>query len=212
MNCKVCEHSKRKQIDGLIARGQTDLAVATRFDLPRGSVGRHRRLHLDAVRVPSAEVTPHVPSDALAQLQADLDAHVKVEPHDYRVTAETARAILAHLRTRARVEHGRGIQMLDILAHSKWHALFFGRVMTFLEEKHPAAHDDMARTYLALLVEAITEYEAPKVPVALADLVATLRAEADAAPRGRPRSAVSSALASAESAQERYRRARSGAS
>lgn len=44
--CNVCTHPDRPVIDGLLGSGASQLEIAARYSIGRGSVGRHARNHL----------------------------------------------------------------------------------------------------------------------------------------------------------------------
>jgi hypothetical protein len=208
--CSVCKHTRRRRIDTLLARGQTDREIAAAFGVALGPIGRHRRLHLDAKAREASTAREHEAGssaaiDAVKQLEIDLDAHVSADPHDHRTTAGLARALLAHLRARMRSEIAAGPQLLDVLAFIVSDGLFDDIFEAIAP--HSDAHEAMAMLFAELVLEGAKEYVPPTVPDSLAKLVTLLQGEADAAPAGRARASVSSALASVLSAQGRWRHA-----
>ena len=208
--CAVCKHQRRGEIEASIARGQTDREIGAAFGVSHGTVGRHRRLHVHILarsgarpraRAEAATGAPEGDGREIEQLAADLAEHVAEPEHDYRVASEISRALLAHVRTRARVERAQGPQRLDVITHPSF-ARLVGTLLDGLKA-HAAARADLVAALDKLLGDAEAEYKPRTVSVTLNRLVAVLRREAADAPPGRARSSVSSALASALSAQER---------
>jgi len=73
--CQVCKHPERGRIEVLLAGGASQIAVARKFSLSRGSVHRHWRLHIDDERRSMLIIGP-VERQALAAQVAEESSSV----------------------------------------------------------------------------------------------------------------------------------------
>lgn len=76
MNCAVCEHRDRTDIDVRLAQGETVAILAAMFALPQSALRQHQREHANQVTVQ----VMHQPTTVLLQLERVInDAWVVVE-------------------------------------------------------------------------------------------------------------------------------------
>lgn len=76
MNCTVCEHRDRTDIDVRLAQGETVAILAAMFALPQSALKQHQREHANQVTVQ----VMHQPTTVLLQLERVInDAWVVVE-------------------------------------------------------------------------------------------------------------------------------------
>ena len=122
--CSICYHDSRQEIDAALVRGDSLASVATRFDVGKSSVQRHRKAHLLPVE------QDELVDNQVAKIATELDvltANLEKQMHDvdkYRMAhnagaavgyfAEMRKTIETILRAKGQLDAHRGAKQVNV--------------------------------------------------------------------------------------------------
>jgi hypothetical protein len=154
----VCSHDDRESIDVAIVEGKSERAIASRFDVSRGAVQRHKADHvsaaLHAVVVERGEEHARTLVNRCERLLGDAETFLETAKASGNVTQGLAsirecRAMLELLgKATGELKDGPAVQVVNLVSSDEWREV--RAVILRALEGHPVARAEVTSALLQL--------------------------------------------------------------